>query len=242
MLEIRGLHKQYGKQIALNGLDLVVSRGETLVIMGPSGCGKSTTIRCINRLSEPDSGEILVDGQSILGFTGRDLREFRRSVGFVFQQFNLISRLSVIDNVMFHLVLAGLPKDEANHRAKMALDKVGLLHHGHKQPANLSGGEQQRVGIARALASSPSLMLWDEPTASLDPILVGEVLEVMEELVRTTQTTMVIVTHEASFAQKVAHKIALMDKGVVVEEGPPRLIFENPQSDIGRKYQRLIAS
>ncbi|MGB3985780.1 MAG: amino acid ABC transporter ATP-binding protein, partial [Limnochordia bacterium] len=214
----------------------------TVVIMGPSGCGKSTMIRCVNRLTEPDAGEILVDGKSILSLDDQSLREFRRTVGFVFQQFNLIARLNVLDNVMFHLVLAGVPREQAEARARKALAKVGLESSEHKRPANLSGGEQQRVGIARALASNPQLMLWDEPTASLDPILIGEVLDVMEELVRTTNTTSIIVTHEVGFALKVADRIILMDKGKVVEEGSPRAIFADPQSEVGKKYQRLIAS
>lgn len=242
MLKIRGLRKQYGKQIAVDGVDLDVDRGETVVIMGPSGCGKSTMIRCVNRLTEPDAGEILVDGKSILSLDDQSLREFRRTVGFVFQQFNLIARLNVLDNVMFHLVLAGVPREQAEARARKALAKVGLESSEHKHPANLSGGEQQRVGIARALASNPQLMLWDEPTASLDPILIGEVLDVMEELVRTTNTTSIIVTHEVGFALKVADRIILMDKGKVVEEGSPRAIFADPQSEVGKKYQRLIAS
>lgn len=242
MLKIRGLRKQYGKHIAVDGVDLDVQRGETVVIMGPSGCGKSTMIRCVNRLTEPDAGEILVDGKSILSLDDQSLREFRRTVGFVFQQFNLIARLNVLDNVMFHLVLAGVPREQAEARARKALAKVGLESSEHKHPANLSGGEQQRVGIARALASNPQLMLWDEPTASLDPILIGEVLDVMEELVRTTNTTSIIVTHEVGFALKVADRIILMDKGKVVEEGSPRAIFADPQSEVGKKYQRLIAS
>jgi polar amino acid transport system ATP-binding protein len=242
LLKIRGLRKQYGKHIAVDGVDLDVRRGETVVIMGPSGCGKSTMIRCVNRLTEPDAGEILVDGKSILSLDDQSLREFRRTVGFVFQQFNLIARLNVLDNVMFHLVLAGVPREQAEARARKALAKVGLESSEHKHPANLSGGEQQRVGIARALASNPQLMLWDEPTASLDPILIGEVLDVMEELVRTTNTTSIIVTHEVGFALKVADRIILMDKGKVVEEGSPRAIFADPQSEVGEKYQRLIAS
>lgn len=242
MLKIRGLRKQYGKHVAVDGVDLDVNRGETVVIMGPSGCGKSTMIRCINRLTEPDAGEVLLDGRSILSLDDQSLREFRRSVGFVFQQFNLIERLNVIENVMFHLVLAGVPREQAETRAKLALAKVGLSGSEHKRPASLSGGEQQRVGIARALASNPQLMLWDEPTASLDPILIGEVLDVMEELVRTTNTTSIIVTHEVGFALKVADRIILMDKGKIVEEGSPRAIFANPQSEVGKKYQRLIAS
>lgn len=242
MLVIKELHKSYGKQVALNGFNLSVKRGETVVIMGPSGCGKSTAIRCINRLTEPDEGEIFLDDQAVLELKDAELRNFRRKVGFVFQQFNLIGRLTVFENVMFHLVLAGIPQTIAEQRAQQALTRVGMIRYKDKKPANLSGGEQQRVGIARALASSPELMLWDEPTASLDPILVGEVLEVMEELVKTTQTTMIIVTHEVSFALKVADRIVLMDQGQIVEVGSPKTVFANPQSEVGMKYKKLIAS
>ena len=242
MLEIKNLSKSYGKLKAVDGVDMKISRGETVVIMGPSCCGKSTTIRCINRLTEPDTGEIIVEGKNILELSDKELLKFRRKVGYVFQHFNLIARLSVLDNVMFHLVLAGLDRQEATARAQLALAKVGLANEWNKRPGNLSGGQQQRVGIARALVGNPELMLWDEPTASLDPILVREVLDVMEELVQTTKTTMVIVTHEVSFASKVADRILLMDKGKIVEAGTPAEVFGNPQSEIGIKYQRLIAS
>lgn len=242
LLVIRELKKKYGKHVALDGVNLHVKRGETAVIMGPSGCGKSTLIRCINRLTEPDSGEIEFNGQSVLKLKEQDLRQFRRQVGFVFQQFNLIQRLTVLENVMFHLVLAGTSQDEAIARANQSLAKVGLSSLGNKKVTELSGGEQQRVGIARALVSNPQIMLWDEPTASLDPILVGEVLDVMEELVRTTNTTMVIVTHEVSFALKVADRIVMMDCGKIVETGPPETVFTAPTSEIGKKYQRLITS
>lgn len=241
MLKISGLTKEYGKITAVDNFNLEVNRGETVVVMGPSGCGKSTMIRCINRLTEPDSGFITVNDIPVLNLEGKELQDFRRRIGFVFQHFNLISRMTVLQNVMFHLVLAGIAQDRATAQAKEALNKVGMDDHWAKKPTALSGGEQQRVGIARALASRPQLMLWDEPTASLDPILVGEVLEVMEELVRTTKTTMLIVTHEVGFAQKVADRIILMDHGRIVEQGEPNLVFANPQSEIGRKYRQLIA-
>lgn len=240
MLEIYDLHKSFGKVVALDGANLKVSKGETVVIMGPSGCGKSTLIRCINRLTEPDSGRIILGGQDVLQLEGRALQELRRSVGFVFQQFNLIGRLTVLENVIFHLVLGGMDQEEAREKGRQVLAKVGLATAETRRPHELSGGQQQRVGIARALVTNPSIMLWDEPTASLDPILVGEVLEVMEELVRSTATTMVIVTHEVSFARRVAERIVFMDQGRVVEEGEPKELFEHPRSDIGRLYQKLL--
>jgi polar amino acid transport system ATP-binding protein len=240
MLQIRDLHKSYGKAAALAGVDLDVAKGETVVIMGPSGCGKSTLIRCVNRLTEPDSGSIILGGQDVLALTGPELQQFRRKVGFVFQHFNLIARLTVLDNVMFHLVLAGLDRDQARERALAALDKVGLKAAAERKPGQLSGGQQQRVGIARALAAHPEIMLWDEPTASLDPILVGEVLEVMEELVKHSGTTMVIVTHEVSFALRAAHRIVFMDRGKVVEEGEPERVFAQPRSEIAALYKKLL--
>ena len=240
MLEIKGLRKSFGKLVALDGVDLTVSKGEAVVIMGPSGCGKSTLIRCVNRLTEPDEGTILLGGKSVLDLRGSELQDLRRNVGFVFQQFNLIGRLTVLENVMFHLVLGGMDLDEARERGRLVLEKVGLRSTQERRPHELSGGQQQRVGIARALVTHPQIMLWDEPTASLDPILVGEVLEVMEELVKTAATTMVIVTHEVSFALRVAERIVFMDKGQVVEQGAPREVFENPKSEIARLYRKLL--
>lgn len=242
MLYLKELHKQYGKVVALESISLEVERGETVVIMGPSGCGKSTLIRCINRLTEPDRGEIILNGQSVLALSDSALQNLRRNVGFVFQQFHLIGRLNVLENVMFHLVLGGMERTTAADRALAALKKVGLDNAVSRYPHELSGGQQQRVGIARALVTNPELMLWDEPTASLDPILVGEVLDVMEELVRTTNTTMLIVTHEVSFALRVADRIVLMDHGRIVEEGAPDVVFADPESEIGRKYKRLLMS
>jgi polar amino acid transport system ATP-binding protein len=239
-LEIAGLIKNYGRKRALNGIDLRVSRGETVVIMGPSGCGKSTLIRCINRLTEPDSGEIRLGGQNITKLNLTQLLEIRRKIGFVFQHFNLIRRLNALDNVAMALRLQGVKPEEANQRAEVSLGKVGLGHKLQEIPDELSGGERQRVGIARALALEPEIMLWDEPTASLDPILVGEVIEVMEDLVREGRTTMVIVTHELFFARKSADRIVFMDKGKIVEEGPPVRVLKTPVSEIGQKYYNLL--
>ncbi len=241
MLELKDVRKSYGKLVALDGVNLDVKKGETVVIMGPSGCGKSTLIRCVNRLTEPDQGTIILDGQNVVELSHDDLQKLRRNVGFVFQQFNLVARLTVLENVMFHLVLAGMEKEEAREKAETALDRVGLKSTASRRPHELSGGQQQRVGIARALVTNPEIMLWDEPTASLDPILVGEVLEVMEELVKTTATTMVIVTHEVSFARRVADRIVFMDQGQVVEEGGPHEVFDKPRSEIARLYKKLLA-
>jgi len=240
LLKITGLTKSYGHKRALNGVELKVKKAETVVIMGPSGCGKSTLIRCINRLTEPDGGSICLGDEEITTLSFPRLLKIRQKIGFVFQHFNLIERLSTLDNVAFALRLHGTKPEEANWRAEVALSQVGLRHKLTDKPRELSGGEQQRVGIARALALGPEIMLWDEPTASLDPILVGEVIDVMEELVCEGKTTMVIVTHELFFARRAADRIVFMDRGKVVEEGPPEQVLETPVSEIGKKYHSLL--
>ncbi|MGE5551060.1 MAG: amino acid ABC transporter ATP-binding protein [Bacteroidota bacterium] len=240
MVTVVGLRKSYRKKTALNGVDLHVRHGETVVIMGPSGCGKSTLIRCLNRLTEPDAGRIILGGVDVTQLPAAELLALRRRIGFVFQHFNLIRRLTALDNVSMGLRLHGLGRAEAEDRARLALSRVGLAHKLHELPGEMSGGEQQRVSIARALALEPELMLWDEPTASLDPILVGEVLEVMENLVATGRTTMIVVTHELSFACRAADRVILLDHGRIVEEGAPHAVFSHPVSEIGQKYKNLL--
>ena len=240
LLHVENLHKRYKKVHALRGVNLQVTNGETVVVMGPSGCGKSTLIRCVNRLIEPDEGCVIFNGSELTGLNPEKLRRIRPSIGFVFQHFNLIQRLSALDNVSLGLRLSGMDREQAEENAKIALERVGLAQKIRHLPRELSGGEQQRVGIARALAINPLLMLWDEPTASLDPILVGEVLEVMEDLVEKGQTTMVIVTHELNFARRAADRIVFMSQGAIVEEGKPEEVFDQPRSEVGMKYKKLI--
>ncbi|GBG58041.1 arginine ABC transporter ATP-binding protein [Sporomusaceae bacterium FL31] len=240
MLKIDNLVKKFGSLTAVDGFNLQVGRGETVVMMGPSGCGKSTTIRTINRLVEPDGGTIQFGELDIIKLDDDELRAIRKKIGFVFQHFNLISRLTALENVMLGLVMDGMSRELAQSKASEALIKVGLENHVDHKPGQMSGGQQQRIGIARALAFEPELMLWDEPTASLDPILVREVLVVMEELAKYRASTMLVVTHELSFALHVADRIVLMDKGKVVEEGIPSEVFVKPQSSIGQRYQELI--
>jgi len=240
MLDIQNLYKQFGSLVAVKDFSLHVKQGETVVLMGPSGCGKSTTIRTINRLINPTSGSIFFAGTEITSLSADELRAIRKRIGFVFQQFNLIGRLSAVENVMLGLVLDGLPREQAFDKAIEALRKVGLEDRADHKPGEMSGGQQQRVGIARALAFGPELMLWDEPTASLDPILVREVLVIMEDLAKYRASTMLVVTHEISFAIHVADRIVLMDKGSIVEEGKPEIVFGNPLSHIGRQYKELI--
>jgi len=242
MLTVEGLRKTFGTLPVLRGIDLHVAEGEKVAVMGPSGCGKSTLLRCINRLVEPDGGRIEVDGRDVLALYGAELEALRRRIGFVFQHGNLIERLTALENVTMPLQLAGVDRDEAVLRARDALAQVGMWNLRHRRPPELSGGERQRVAIARALAQQPRLMLWDEPTSALDPILVREVLDVMEDLVRRSQTTMVIVTHEAAFARRFADRIVLMDQGRIVEQGPASRVLDDPQSDVGRRYRRLLSA
>lgn len=240
MLMIKKLSKRFGTVQAVDSFDLTIPQGETVVLMGPSGCGKSTTIRMLNRLVEPDAGSVNFRGVEITKLNATALRQMRKRIGYVFQHFNLIKRLSVLENVMLGLVMDGTLEEEARIKAKLALEKVGLDKICDKKPAKLSGGQQQRVAIARALVLEPELILWDEPTASLDPILVREVLVIMEELARVHAITMLVVTHELAFALNVADRIVLMDRGKIVEIGAPAAIFTKPTSKIGAHYKELL--
>lgn len=240
MLTINQLTKRFGKITAVDNLSLKVGKGEIVVLMGPSGCGKSTLIRTINRLIEADGGQIIFAGNDITTMPTEELRAVRKRIGFVFQHFNLVGRLTAVENVMLGLVMGGIPREIAADKALAALTKVGLESFKDQKPSELSGGQQQRVGIARALAFEPELMLWDEPTASLDPILVREVLVVMEELAKYRASTMLVVTHELPFALHVADRIVLMDKGRIVEQGVPSKVFVTPSSHVGQRYKELI--
>lgn len=240
MLKMEGIKKSFGEIRAVDDFSLIADRGETLVIMGPSGCGKSTAIRTINRLVEPDAGKIYFDGIEICALHYNELLAVRKRIGYVFQQFNLIARLNVLENVMLGLVVAKISQEAARQKALDVLERVGLERHLTARPQELSGGQQQRVAIARALAFEPELILWDEPTASLDPILVREVLVIMEELAKYRMSTMIVVTHELSFALNVADRIILMNRGKIVEEGEPDRIFSSPVSTVGKAYKDLI--
>jgi polar amino acid transport system ATP-binding protein len=240
VLRVENLHKEFSGRQVLNGVSFSVGQGETLVITGPSGSGKSTALRCINRLVEPDSGTIRIGGQSICELREDELVLARRRIGFVFQRFNLIRRLTAIENTALPLIARGVGKHEALARAVEALERVGLSNHLGKLPGEMSGGQQQRVGIARAMVGDPDLMLWDEPTASLDPILVGDILDLMRQLVREGRKTMVMVTHEVRFALEVADKVLLLDSGRVVEQGSPHKVFADPDTALGKLYGRLL--
>ncbi|RQX00124.1 amino acid ABC transporter ATP-binding protein [Micromonospora inaquosa] len=222
-LDVRDVHLAFGPNRVLRGVDLSVPRGATACVIGPSGSGKSTLLRTINRLIEPDRGDVLLDGRSVLG---DDPDALRQRVGMVFQQFNLFPHMSVLRNVTLALRRLGkLGADEADAVARAQLELVGLAGKANSRPSQLSGGQQQRVAIARALALRPEVMLFDEATSALDPELVKGVLGVMADL-SAAGMTMVVVTHEMGFARQVADTVAFMDRGVVLEAGPPEAVFE----------------
>ncbi len=227
ILKITGLHKSFGDNEVLKGIDLNVSAGQLVFMIGPSGSGKSTLLRCCNRLEEPSSGTILVDGEDITA-PRADLNRIRQNIGMVFQHFNLYRHMSVLDNVTLALrKVQKLSKDQANERGLDALKRVGLSDKAKAFPDQLSGGQQQRVGIARSLALRPKVVLFDEPTSALDPELVGDVLKVMREL-KDDGMTMVVVSHEMGFARAAADHVVFMDAGLIVEQGTPQQIFGAP--------------
>ncbi|WP_295960280.1 amino acid ABC transporter ATP-binding protein [Rhodoferax sp.] len=238
LIQIRGLCKSYGSFQALHHIDLDVNAGEVVVVIGPSGSGKSTLIRCINLLEDYQGGEILVDGEKVV--RGKALAKVRAEVGMVFQSFNLFPHLTALANVALGpLRVRHMPKREAEARALALLDKVGLAAHAHKLPGQLSGGQQQRVAIARALAMEPKVLLFDEPTSALDPEMVGEVLDVMQNLARTG-VTMVIVTHEMGFARRVADRVIFMEAGRVIEQAPPAEFFSAPREERTQAFLQAI--
>ena len=230
MIEMQTVHKWYGEFHVLKDIDLVVGRGEKVVVCGPSGSGKSTMIRCINRLEEHQQGRIIVAGIE-LNSDLKHIEAIRREVGMVFQQFNLFPHLTVLENLTLAPIwVRKLPKKEAEETARYYLERVRIPEQADKYPGQLSGGQQQRVAIARSLCMKPEIMLFDEPTSALDPEMIKEVLDVMVELAREGMT-MVCVTHEMGFARTVADTMVFMDRGEIVERGPPQEFFANPRSD-----------
>ena len=228
MIEVKNLHKSYGKLEVLKGVTETIKEKEVVCIIGPSGSGKSTFLRCLNLLEEPTSGEIIIDGIDITDHKN-DINKMRENLGMVFQRFNLFPHMSVLDNItLAPIKVKGMDKAEAEKIAMALLQKVGLQEKANVYPDNLSGGQQQRVAIARALAMQPKIMLFDEPTSALDPEMVGEVLNVIRDLTKEGMT-MVIVTHEMGFAREVADRIFFMDEGIVMEQGTPQEVFGNPK-------------
>ena len=238
VLEVAGLHKSFGGLEVLKGIDLKVAERELVFVIGPSGSGKSTLLRCCNRLEEPTSGSIRVAGVDILA-PGVDIIAVRRRIGMVFQSFNLYPHLNALGNVTLALrKVLKKAKAEAEDAGLLALGRVGLIDKAHANPGELSGGQQQRVAIARALALEPSIMLFDEPTSALDPELVGGVLAVMREM-REWGMTMVVVSHEMRFARSAADRVVFMDRGRILEEGPPERILNRPEH---ARIREFIAS
>lgn len=230
MIEFKNVNKWFGKLHVLNNINLQISKGEVLVICGPSGSGKSTLIRCINRLEKIQEGEIVVNEFSVHDKFS-NLIKLRADVGFVFQQFHLYPHMTALQNVMLAPVnVKKMSKKEAENISRDKLEQVGLTDKAEAYPAQLSGGQQQRVAIARGLAMSPGIMLFDEPTSALDPEMIGEVLDVMVNLV-SEGMTMCVVTHEMGFAKKVADRVLFMDEGKIVETGTPVEFFDNPQTE-----------
>ncbi len=249
MVRAEKIVKRFGRLTVLDGIDLSVKRGQVVVIIGPSGSGKTTLLRCINHLEKIDSGRIYIEGEMI-GYREANgqliedreatIARIRSQIGFVFQRFNLFPHMTALGNVIeapIHVLHQ--PKAEVTERAMALLEKVGLAEKADSYPHKLSGGQQQRVAIARALAMNPKLMLFDEATSALDPELVGEVLKVMDQLAKEGMT-MIVVTHEMGFAREVADEVIFMDHAVIVEEGPPEQIFDNPQNERTREFLRLV--
>ncbi|EOR28127.1 MULTISPECIES: amino acid ABC transporter ATP-binding protein [Clostridium] len=229
MIHVNNLHKYFGENEVLKGINENIKKGEVVVVIGPSGSGKSTFLRCLNLLEAPTDGEIIFEGQNITD-KNIDINKIREKMGMVFQQFNLFPHKTVLENITISPInVKNKSKAEAEKIAKDLLAKVGLLEKSDAYPSSLSGGQKQRIAIARALAMEPDVMLFDEPTSALDPEMVGEVLNVMKSLAKEGMT-MVVVTHEMGFAKEVGDRIIFMDGGNIVEQGVPEEIFTNPKN------------
>jgi len=235
MIKIKDLKKKYGNLEVLKGISTVIKEGEVISIIGPSGSGKSTFLRCINRLEEPTSGEIIINNKNILE-RGADINKIREEIGMVFQHFNLYPHKTVLENITLGPIrLKKISKAKAEKLAMELLEKVGLADKRDAYPNKLSGGQKQRVAIARALAMNPKIILFDEPTSALDPEMIGEVLEVMRELAHAGMT-MIVVTHEMGFAKNVANRVFFMDGGYILEDAKPSELFENPKTERAKEF------
>ena len=242
MLKVSNVHKSFGKNEILKGVSLNVNTGDVVVIIGPSGSGKTTLLRTIDFLETADEGELVFDDikTSLAHAHKKTILDVRKKTGFVYQNYNLFANKTALENVMEGLVVArNVPKDLAKELAVSALKKVGLSDRMDYYPSQLSGGQQQRVGIARAVVTNPDVVLLDEPTSALDPELVGEVLSVLKELAKEG-TTMIIVTHEMSFAEEVATQVVFMEGGVIVEQGTPKEIFNNPKEPRTKQFLQRV--
>jgi polar amino acid transport system ATP-binding protein len=236
---VTNLHKYFDDNEVLTGIDATIYEGEVVCVIGPSGSGKSTFLRCLNKLEDATSGEIIIDGFDITD-KKMNINKVRENIGMVFQQFNLFQNMTVIKNIMMAPVtLKKMTKEEARKKAMELLGRVGLADKADSYPGELSGGQQQRVAIARALAMSPDIMLFDEPTSALDPEMVGEVLDVMKELAAEGMT-MIVVTHEMGFAREVSDRVLFMADGIICEQGTPEEVFGNPQNERTQDFLRKV--
>jgi ABC-type polar amino acid transport system ATPase subunit len=239
VITVKNLKKNFGDLTVLKGIDVTIEKGECVVVIGPSGSGKSTFLRCLNRLEEPDGGEIDIEGTDLLS-PHTDINEMRQRIGMVFQHFNLFPHKTILENVtLAPIKLKKMPQKEAEDAALDLLRRVGIEDKASVYPSTLSGGQKQRVAIARSLAMNPQVMLFDEPTSALDPEMVGEVLDVMKNLAKEGMT-MVVVTHEMGFAKEVANRVLFMADGVILEEGTPEEIFEHPQHERTKAFIKAI--
>lgn len=237
MIEVKNLHKKFGDLEVLKGISDTIDEKEVVCVIGASGSGKSTFLRCINMLEQPDTGEVIVDGEVV---NKDNINRVRQKMGMVFQNFNLFGHMTTLNNVMLApMKVKKMPKDEARELSIKILDRVGLSDKLDVYPASLSGGQKQRAAIARALAMEPEYMLFDEPTSALDPEMVGEVLEVMKRLAEDGMS-MVIVTHEMGFAREVADRVLFMDGGIILEEGRPQDIFSNPKNERTQQFLKAV--
>lgn len=237
MIEVKNLHKKFGDLEVLKGISDTIDEKEVVCVIGASGSGKSTFLRCINMLEQPDTGEVIVDGEVV---NKDNINRVRQKMGMVFQNFNLFGHMTTLNNVMLApMKVKKMPKDEARELSIKILDRVGLSDKLDVYPASLSGGQKQRAAIARALAMEPEYMLFDEPTSALDPEMVGEVLEVMKRLAEDGMS-MIIVTHEMGFAREVADRVLFMDGGIILEEGRPQDIFLNPKNERTQQFLKAV--
>ena len=239
MIKVTDLHKSFGELAVLKGIDFQADTGEVIVIIGPSGMGKSTFLRCINYIERPEKGIIEIDNVKVDAekCTEKEIKQLRLKTSMVFQNYNIFKNKTVIENVMLPMTsVQKIEKEIAKEKALQYLDQVGLLDKVNEYPSRLSGGQQQRVGIARAMAVNPKLILLDEPTSSLDPELVLGILDILRNLANEHKRTMIIVTHEMSFAKEIADRIIFMDDGRIIEEGTPKKIFSNPQNERTKRF------
>lgn len=235
IIDVKDLTMSYGEQLVLDQINVAIDKNEVVVIIGPSGSGKSTLLRCLNGLEKPQYGEVIINGQALMD-SSVNISLIRANIGMVFQQFNLFPHMNVIDNIILAQVqVRKRSKEAAQEKAMELLQKVGLTDKAEQLPTALSGGQAQRVAIARALAMDPAIMLFDEPTSALDPEMVGEVLAVMKQLAAEGMT-MVVVTHEMGFAREIGDRVLFMEQGVIIEEGKPQQLFDDPQQERTRDF------